>query len=327
MSFKSARPKRLLAWVLSGVLLWSFAGVASAYPGSGQGKSEVQPITIVEPDAAPEQLTQPGALVNPLFDDAEAWNGESVTFGASCLTCHGGVNGAQATSQPYHGHITYELVRLSDGKNMVQPDGTLLVELDPNGGVTKYRLMVGLSKDIYDGGYDDERALAGWHFGLPQGVYMDLPYCMHILGPGLSKIVDGDSNRVYSDINVAAEPGFTGGIGVLQIIAGTQNATPTETKTYGTVLVEYKIAEGTPVEENSTIAALPRPMTSDTMLAALGKVTPTGPSTPTMSGDGDPAVKAGNVAGQTSLYIFIAIVALVVIAFFVYLTAMRRKTN
>ena len=235
----------------------------NAYPGSGQGKAEVQPIEMIEPDAEFETLSKTGSLVNPLMGDLEPFVGQEAVFGGSCLNCHAAENGAQSANQPYYKGITYDFIRVGDGKSMVQSDGSLLIELDPNGGITKYKLIVGLSDEVYDGGVEDDRALAGWHFSLPNGVKMDLPYCMHIMGPGLSKIYEGDSHKVFSDIKVAAYPEFKDGKGILQIISGTQNANPHENKTYGSLVVDYKLVEGTPVESEGNIASLPSPTAAD----------------------------------------------------------------
>lgn len=259
------KSKKLLLSLLTLGFIASFAMKqdVNAYPGSGQGKAEVHPIQVLEEDAPLEEISKLGNLVNPLMNNVDAYIGEEAVFGGSCLTCHGAENGAQSASQPYYNGITYELIRVSDGKSMVQQDGSLLIELDPNGGITKYKLIVGLSEDVYDGGVEDDRALAGWHFALPNGIKMDLPYCMHILGPNLSKIYEGDSHKVFSDIKVAAYPEFKDGKGILQIISGTQNANPHENKTYGSVIVDYKLVEGTPVESDGSVASLPSPTAAD----------------------------------------------------------------
>ncbi|WP_216831017.1 hypothetical protein [Alkalihalobacterium elongatum] len=286
-SSKKKRPFLSFITVLA-LLLLTFGGSVSAYPGSGQGKGEPHDIDLIDAVADYMDIVSDGALVNPLFDNPETFMGETATFGQSCLTCHGGSDGAQSPNQKYHEQITYELIRVSDGENMVQPDGTLLFELDPNGGVTKYKLIVGLSEDVYDGGHEDDRALAGWHFSLPTGVQMDLPYCMHILGPGLSKIYNGNSNKVFSDINVAAHPSFEGGKGILQIISGTQNANPHDMKTYGTLLVDYQMVEGTPVEIEGSFAELPKATVASDMVAILDNV-----------GDSNEAVATMGVGVQT----------------------------
>lgn len=269
------------------LLLVSMSTNVYAYPGSGQASNKEFPIQIVDPNSTHDELISPGALVNPLHE-AETFSGESATFGGSCLTCHGAEDGANSPDQRYHQQSTYELIRVADGKSMVQEDGTLLFEVDPNGGVVKYKLIVGLSPEAYDGGLGggyhpslvdaesdvirgkdgDFRALAGWHFGLPNGVYMDLPYCMHIMDPNMSKIYEKDPTKVYSDIKIAIDPnsGFEGAKGILQIISGTQAANPHFMKTYGTVVVDYKLVEGLPLEENVVYDSIPKPIAGDSMV-------------------------------------------------------------
>lgn len=272
------------------LMLFFFTSNVSAYPGSGQSKAGEQSIQIVDPTDV-DNLLGDGALVNPLHD-AEPFVGEKAMFGGNCLTCHGGENGANSPEQKFHNEITYELIRIADGKNMKQEDGTLLFEIDPNGGVVKYKLIMGLSKDIYDGGQagsyhisldanngenifnavtedgKDFRALAGWHFSLPHAVKMDLPYCMHIMEEGMSKIYEQDPNRVFSDINIAIDPsqGFEGGKGILQIIAGTQKGDPHFMKAYGTVIVDYQLVEGLPTEDNIAFDALTDAIAADNMV-------------------------------------------------------------
>lgn len=245
--------------LLSIILIFSFNGAVFSYPGSGQGKWEEAEIQIFEQLEEIENITETGIIINPLMDNPSSFDGENAVFGNSCLTCHGGDSGAHTTEQPYHGAITVDLIRTADDKSMVQDDGTLLIEVDPNGGVTNYKLVVGLSEDVYDGGHDDDRALAGWHFALPRGLHMDLPYCMHIIGPELSKVYPDNENAVFSDVKVAVDENFEEKKGVLQIISGTQNATPNQNKVYGSLIVEYKFNEDVPVEEDLTVAELPSP--------------------------------------------------------------------
>lgn len=240
--------------LLSIVLIFSFNGAVFAYPGSGQGKWEEAEIQIFEQLEEIENLTETGIMINPLMDNPTSYNGEEAVFGNSCLTCHGGDSGAHSPDQPYHGAITVDLIRTADDKSMVQDDGTLLIEVDPNGGVTNYKLIVGLSEDVYDGGHEDDRALAGWHFSLPRGLHMDLPYCMHIIGPELSKVYPENTNAVFSDVKVGVDENFEEKKGVLQIMSGTQNATPNQNKVYGSLIVEYKFNEDVPVEENLSVA-------------------------------------------------------------------------
>ncbi|KAB2953387.1 hypothetical protein F9B85_05615 [Heliorestis acidaminivorans] len=243
------KAKFLLPLAALSVALLSYDGAtAEAYPGSGQSRWSEETINLVEPtNESTTILTGRGALVNPL-GDIEAYLGKNATFGSSCLSCHGGEGGAQSPEQPYHNEITYEVIRTKDGANMVQPDGSIVIEVHPDGSITNYKLIVGLSKDAYDGGYQDARALAGWHFSMPEGIRMDLPYCMHILGPGLSKIYEEDSNKVFSDIKVSADSNFQEGMGILQLLAGTQNADPMKSKVYGTVVVHYKYSDDVPVD-------------------------------------------------------------------------------
>lgn len=245
--------------LISFLTVFGFSQHALAYPGSGQAKWEEAEIQIIEELSEVENITETGIMVNPLMKDPKSFEGESAVFGNSCLTCHGGDQGAHMDNQPYHGAITVDLIRIADNKSMVQEDGSLLIEVNPNGGVTKYKLVVGLSEEVYDGGYEDDRALAGWHFSLPKGIHMDLPYCMHIIGPNLSKVYPENQNAVFSDINVAADENFEEKKGILQIISGTQNATPNDTKTYGSVVVEYKYSEDAPVEEGVTVYDFPSP--------------------------------------------------------------------
>lgn len=282
--------KNIFSALLLCFLLMAFAANVNAYPGSGQSKMELAPVKIIEPTEV-DKFLESGAIINPLHD-MEAYVGEEAVFGGNCLSCHGGEDGANSPNQKFYNEITYDLIRIADGKSMKQEDGTLLFELDPNGGVVKYKLVVGLSKEAYDGGQaggyhesldqnqgqnfgnaisidgKDFRALAGWHFALPHAVKMDLPYCMHIMEEGMSKIFEGDPNRVFSDINIAVDPNkdFQGGKGVLQIIAGTQAADPFFMKTYGTVLVEYKLAEGLPVEEGIAFDTLNDAIAKDNMI-------------------------------------------------------------
>lgn len=245
--------------LLSLLLLLGFNGTTLAYPGSGQGKWEEAEIKIFQELEKLEDVTETGVMINPLMDNPSKFNGDSAIFGNSCLTCHGGDSGAHTAEQPYHQAITVDLIRTADNKSMVQEDGTLLIEVDPNGGVTNYKLVVGLLEEVYDGGHEDDRALAGWHFALPKGIHMDLPYCMHIIGPDLSKVYPDNKNAVFSDIKVAADEQFEEKKGVLQIISGTQNATPNQTKTYGSVIVEYKYSDDVPVEEGLSVAEIPSP--------------------------------------------------------------------
>lgn len=282
--------RKIFSVVFFCIMLLSFTANVSAYPGSGQGKAELAPIQVVEPTDL-DRFLESGALINPLHD-VESLVGEEAVFGGNCLSCHGAENGANSPEHKYHNEITYELIRVADGKNMKQEDGTLLFELDPNGGVVKYKLIMGLSKDVYDGGQassyhpsidpdngenyynamsidgKDFRALAGWHFGLPHAVKMDLPYCMHIMEEGMSKIYEGDPNRVFSDINIAVDPNkdFSGGKGILQIIAGTQKGDPHFMKAYGTVVVEYKLVDGLPLEENIAFDTLNDAISADNMV-------------------------------------------------------------
>ncbi|QGG48389.1 hypothetical protein [Heliorestis convoluta] len=240
--------KMFLSLAALSVALFSYNGSAEAYPGSGQSRWAEEEINIVEPtETSPALLTGRGVIVNPLHN-VDSYVGQSAIFGSSCLSCHGGIGGAQFPEQPYHNQITYEVIRTKDGANMVQEDGTILFEVHPDGSITNYKLIIGLSKDVYDGGFEDKRALAGWHFSMPEGIRMDLPFCMHIMGPEMSKIYEGDSNRVFSDIKISASPNFQEGIGVLQIISGTQNANAMDNKVYGTILVQYKYSDDTPVD-------------------------------------------------------------------------------
>lgn len=245
--------------LLSIILIFSLNGTSFAYPGSGQGKWEEAEIKIFEQLEELENITETGIMINPLMKNPNSFDGENAVFGNSCLTCHGGETGAHTTDQPYHGAITIDLIRTADDKSMVRDDGTLLIEVDPNGGVTNYKLIVGLSEDVYDGGHEDDRALAGWHFALPRGLHMDLPYCMHIIGPELSKVYPDNENAVFSDVKVAVDENFEEKQGILQIISGTQNATPNQNKVYGSVVVEYKLSEDVPVEDDLTVAELPSP--------------------------------------------------------------------
>lgn len=251
--------KALYFALISLFVVFGFSGNGLAYPGSGQTNWEEAEIKIFEELNEVENITESGIMINPLMKDPSNFEGESAVFGNSCLTCHGGDQGAHLDHQPYHGAITVDLIRIADNKSMVQEDGSLLIEVNPDGGITKYKLVVGLSEDVYDGGHEDDRALAGWHFALPKGIHMDLPYCMHIIGPDLSKVYPDNQNAVFSDINVAADENFEEKKGILQIISGTQNATPNNTKTYGSVVVEYKYSEDAPVEEGVTVADFPSP--------------------------------------------------------------------
>lgn len=272
------------------LLFFTFTTNVSAYPGSGQGKAQNETIQIVDPMDL-SKITENGALVNPLHD-VEQYVGTEAIFGGNCLTCHGGENGANSPEHKFHNQITYDLIRVADGKSMKQDDGSLLFEIDPNGGIVKYKLIVGLSKDVYDGGKaggyhisidqtngedfsnavsidgKDFRALAGWHFSLPQAVKMDLPYCMHIMEEGMSKIYEQDPNRVFSDIKIAVDPNmnFESATGILQIIAGTQKADPHFMKSYGTVIVKYQLTEGLPLEENIAYDSLPNATAADNMV-------------------------------------------------------------
>lgn len=244
---------------ISFLFIFGMNSTALAYPGSGQGKWEEAEIKIIEELSEVDNITETGIMINPLMKDPSSFEGENAVFGNSCLTCHGGDEGAHVENQPYHGNITVDLIRVADNKSMVQEDGTLLIEVNPNGGVTQYKLIVGLSEEVYDGGHEDDRALAGWHFALPEGIHMDLPYCMHIIGPNLSKVYPDNENAVFSDIKVAADENFEEKKGILQIISGTQNATPNNTKTYGSIVVEYKYSEDAPVEDGLTVSGFPSP--------------------------------------------------------------------
>lgn len=250
-------------------LFFNLNSIVSAYPGSGQGAWQEAEIKLFEKLEEMDQLIEPGVMVNPLMEKPQTFEGESAVFGNSCLKCHGGEDGAQSTEQRYHGAITVDLIRTADEKSMVQEDGSLLIEVDPNGGVTNYKLVVGLSDTVYDGGHEDDRALAGWHFALPKGINMDLPYCMHIIGPNLSKVFPDNENAVFSDIKVAVGDDFEEKKGVLQIISGTQNATPNQNKVYGSLIVEYKYSEDVPVEEGLSLAELPGPTAPDAQLSSI----------------------------------------------------------
>ncbi len=315
------RNKKFLHLAIIAIFLFfSFGNIVSAYPGSGQGNWEEAEIEILDPVEGIAELAETGKLVNPMMDNPENYEGEQATFGSSCLTCHGGDEGAQSPEQPYHGAITVDFIRTADEKSMMQEDGSLLIEVDPNGGVTNYKLVVGLSEDVYDGGHEDDRALAGWHFALPQGIKMDLPYCMHIIGPGLSKVYPDNNNAVFSDIKVAAYDNFEEGKGVLQILSGTQNATPNDNKTYGTLIVEYKYSEDVPVEEGLTAADFPGPETPGMQL-----VYPNDIQGESEEDEQTLSMGVGTDNGDSSsviYYILIGIILLVIIFIF-----MRRKSS
>lgn len=287
-----------------------FSNVVSAYPGSGQGKWEELEIQIFE-ELEEETHNQTGVLVNPVMKSPENYAGEKAAFGNNCLTCHGGDSGAHLPDQPYHGAITVDLIRTADNKSMVQEDGSLLIEVDPNGGVTNYKLVVGLSETVYDGGHEDDRALAGWHFALPKGIHMDLPYCMHIIGPNLSKVYPDNQNAVFSDIKVAATEDFEEMKGILQIISGTQNATPNQNKTYGSVVIEYKYNEDVPVEEGMSVANIASPSTPEAHLSSIV---------------GGVDVAEDENGTSTMTYVYYALAAVVIIAL-IFLFFRRNKAS
>lgn len=290
------------------LFVFGFNGNAFAYPGSGQGKWEEAEIKIIEDLAEVENVTETGIMINSLMKDPSSFDGENAVFGNSCLTCHGGDEGAHIDSQPYHGAITVDLIRTADNKSMVQEDGSLLIEVDPNGGVTNYKLVVGLSEEVYDGGHEDDRALAGWHFALPKGIHMDLPYCMHIIGPNLSKVYPDNQNAVFSDIKVSADENFEEKKGILQIISGTQNATPNQTKTYGSIVVEYKYSDDVPVEEGLSVFAYPSPTAPSPEVQQASLVT-------TNSGE----------EGSSNLFIYNIIVGAVILGLILFF--FRRKST
>lgn len=311
MSMKKS--KQVIIFFVLIFVFTSFANVVGAYPGSGQAKWEELEIQLFE-KLEEEAHNQMGVLVNPVMKAPENFAGEKAAFGNNCLTCHGGDGGAHSPEQPYHGAITVDLIRTADNKSMVQEDGSLLIEVDPNGGVTNYKLVVGLSEAVYDGGYEDDRALAGWHFALPKGIHMDLPYCMHIIGPNLSKVYPDNQNAVFSDIKVGATEDFEEMKGILQIISGTQNATPNENKTYGSVVIEYKYSDDVPVEEGLTVADLASPSTPEAQLSSV-----------VASGDDASTDAASNT--NVMNYVYYGIIAIAVIAFVWYFVKRSKATT
>lgn len=249
----------------------------------------------------------------------------------SCLNCHATTDSAD---NPLHGQITYDLIRLDDNVNMVQPDGSLLFELDPKGGITTYRLIVGLSKEAFDGG-KEKVGVAGWHFNLPNGIKMSLPYCMHQMAPGKSKVLDtvnkdGNTNQVYSDVKIAAFPDFDGeASNIIQMLAGLQNGEAIENKVYTNVPIHFVVKEGTPVASAGDYKTLPSPTVASVNHfynwddVALGSAAPILESAPAV--ETTPTNQpAANQEAMVSSYLWVVIVIGLILVLFT-VTRLRKK--